>query len=164
MARRVFYSFHYVPDAWRASQVRNIGAIEGNRPITDNEWESITQGGDAAIERWIADQMSGRSCTVVLIGANTAYRKWITYEIEKTWRDGKGVVGVHIHNLKNHEGQQASKGMNPLDAVHVNGARLSNIAKAYDTPYTTSTFVYDHIKDNLDAWVEEAVRIRDSYL
>lgn len=24
-----FYSFHYAPDNWRASQVRNIGAVEG---------------------------------------------------------------------------------------------------------------------------------------
>lgn len=29
MARRVFTSFHYVPDNWRASQVRNMGKIEG---------------------------------------------------------------------------------------------------------------------------------------
>ncbi len=35
MARRVFYSFHYVPDCWRTSQVRNIGAIEGNKPASD---------------------------------------------------------------------------------------------------------------------------------
>ena len=30
MARRVFYSFHYQPDNWRAAMVRNIGSIEGN--------------------------------------------------------------------------------------------------------------------------------------
>lgn len=35
MARRVFYSFHYVPDNWRVSQVRNIGAIEDNKPAKD---------------------------------------------------------------------------------------------------------------------------------
>ena len=38
MARRVFYSFHYSPDNWRAAMVRNIGSIEGNRPATDNGW------------------------------------------------------------------------------------------------------------------------------
>ena len=36
MARRVFYSFHYNPDNWRAAMVREIGSIEGNRPATDN--------------------------------------------------------------------------------------------------------------------------------
>ena len=42
MAHRVFYSFHYKPDNWRAAMVRNIGSIEGNRPATDNGWEAVT--------------------------------------------------------------------------------------------------------------------------
>ena len=44
MARRCFYSFHYEPDNWRASTVRQIGAIEGNQPARDNDWESIAHG------------------------------------------------------------------------------------------------------------------------
>jgi len=28
MARNVFFSFHFNNDAWRASQVRNMGVIE----------------------------------------------------------------------------------------------------------------------------------------
>ena len=32
---RAFYSFHYVPDNWRAATVRNIGAIEGNKAAPD---------------------------------------------------------------------------------------------------------------------------------
>lgn len=51
MKRRVFYSFHYDPDNWRAAQVRNIGSIEGNSPASDNDWETVTRGGDAAIKR-----------------------------------------------------------------------------------------------------------------
>ena len=72
MARRVFYSFHYKPDNWRAAMVRNIGCIEGNKPATDNDWETVKKGGDAAIRKWIADQMKHRSCTVVLAGTSTA--------------------------------------------------------------------------------------------
>ncbi len=56
--------------------------------------------------------MSGRSCTVLLIGAETAGRKWIKHEIEKTWNDKKGLVGVYIHNLKNVSQQQTYKGNN----------------------------------------------------
>ena len=41
MARRAFYSFHYIPDNWRASQVRNMGVVDGNKPATDNDWETI---------------------------------------------------------------------------------------------------------------------------
>ena len=100
MPRKAFYSFHYKPDNWRASQVRNMGVIEGNAPASDNDWESITRGGDAVIEKWIDGQMNGKSCSIVLIGTNTAGRKWINYEIKKSWNDKKGVMGIHIHNLK----------------------------------------------------------------
>ena len=68
MARRCFFSFHYEPDNSRAAQVRNMGMVDGNRPVSDNDWESITRGGDRAIRNWIGDQLHGRSCTIVLVG------------------------------------------------------------------------------------------------
>lgn len=165
MVRRVFYSFHYKPDNWRASQVRNMGIIEGNRPVTDNEWETIKRGGDLAIQRWIDNQMNGKSSIVVLIGANTANRKWINYEIAKAWNDGKGVLGVHIHNLKDSNRYQSVKGGNPFDHIKFSNGktRLSSIVKVYDPPYSKSTYVYDHIKQNLAEWVEEAILIRNKY-
>lgn len=69
---KFFYSFHYQPDNWRASQVRNIGVIEGNQPASDHDWETVEHGGDVSIQRWIDNQLSGRTCTIVLIGAQTA--------------------------------------------------------------------------------------------
>jgi hypothetical protein len=68
MTRRVFYSFHYKPDVMRVSQVRNIGKLEDNKPASDNDWETVTSGKDPTIKKWIAEQMKGRSCTVVLVG------------------------------------------------------------------------------------------------
>lgn len=163
MARKVFYSFYYKPDNWRASQVRNIGVIEGNSPVSDNDWEQITRGGDSAIQNWIDGQMQGKSCAIILIGANTAGRKWIKYEIKKAWDDDKGVFGIYIHNLKDKNEDQSSKGRNPFNDITYNGEQLSTIVKAYDPPYSTSTYVYDHIKENLLDWVEEAIEIRNNY-
>lgn len=45
MTRKCFYSFHYEPDNWRASQIREMGSLEGNRPATDNDWEEVKKGG-----------------------------------------------------------------------------------------------------------------------
>ncbi|MFC1714829.1 TIR domain-containing protein [Candidatus Poribacteria bacterium] len=171
MARKVFFSFHYKPDNWRAAQVRNMGVIEGNAPVSDNDWEAVTGRGVKAIEDWIDGQIKGKSCAVVLIGANTAGRKWINYEIEKSWNDGKGLFGIYIHNLKaapvppDTEGKQSSKGNNPFDGFTVGEDKkeLSSIVKAYDPPFTTSTYVYNHIKENLADWVEKAIEIRDSF-
>lgn len=165
MSRRAFYSFHYKPDNSRASQVRNMGAIEGNQPASDNDWESITKGGEQAIKKWIDDQLSGRSCTIVLIGAQTAGRKWINYEIEKSWSDKKGILGIYIHKLKDFSGSQSSKGSNPFETITVNNGttKLSSIAKAYDPPFQDSKAAYNHISENLGRWIEEAITIRSRF-
>jgi MTH538 TIR-like domain (DUF1863) len=165
MARRAFYSFHFNLDNWRASQVRNIGAIEGNAPATGNDWEAIERGGDAAIQRWIDDQLYGRGCAIVLIGSHTAGRKWISYEIEKSWNDGKGVLGIYIHRLKDRNGNQSAKGQNPFDGFTMErgNTKLSSLVKAYDPPQYESTAVYDYIKTNLSTWVENAIRFRQQY-
>ena len=162
MTRRVFYSFHYKPDNWRASQVREIGTIEGNKPARDNDWETITKGGDAAIRKWIANQMNGRSCTVVLVGSNTAGRKWINHEIIKSWDEGKGVVGIHIHGLKNKEGMVATKGRNPFSSITHgrSGKPLSSIVKCYDPTGSNSKERYAWIEKHLANAIEEAIKIR----
>lgn len=162
MARKCFFSFHYQPDCVRASQVRNIGVIEGNAPASDNDWESIVGGGDAAIERWISGQMDGKTCTVVLVGENTAGRKWINHEIVKSWDKGLGVVGIRIHGLKNFNGEVAARGANPFDYVTHGPTKqkLSSIVKCYDPGGSNSKDRYDWISKHLSNAVEEAITIR----
>lgn len=162
MARQVFYSFQYKPDSWRAATVRSIGAIEGNKPARDNDWETVTKGGDAAIKRWIADQMKGRSCTVVLVGANTAGRKWIQHEIIKSWDEGMGVVGIHINGLKNSDEKVSTKGSNPFAGIKYGntGKKLSSIVKCYTPSGSNSQERYAWIKKYLANAVEEAIKIR----
>ena len=163
MARKVFFSFHYKPDHWRSSQVRNMGVVEGSQTVSDNDWEEVTKGGDTAIENWIEAQMNGKSCSVILIGADTAGRKWINHEIKKTWNDKKGVLGIYIHNLKNSNGDKATQGSNPFDSITVSEKKLSGIVNAYNPPHTDSKDVYAYIEKNIDSWVEKAIEIRDNY-
>ncbi len=134
--------------------------MEGDKPVSDNDWESIKNGGDASIKRWVNKQLAGKSCTIVLIGSQTANREWIKYEIEKSWNDGKGLLGIYIHRLKDQNENQTSKGENPFSDFTVGDFFLSDIVKAYDPPYQDSSYVYGHIKDNLAQWVEEAIKIR----
>ncbi len=164
MTRKVFYSFHYKPDNWRASQVRNMGVVEGNVPCSDNGWEAVTRRGDAAIEKWIADEMSGRSCTIVLVGEETARRKWIDYEIKESWRAGKGVFGIRIHNLLDRHSTQCSPGASPFAHLTLDGHPFSSIVKLYNPPYSSSKNVYEYIKENLASWIEKALNIRRQFL
>jgi hypothetical protein len=163
MARQVFYSLHFDNDNWRASQVRNIGIIEGNRPAPDNDWESIKKAGDRAIQNWIDDQLHYRSCTIVLVGSATAGRKWINYEIEKSWKEKMGVVGINIHNLKDRNGYQSNQGNSPFNGIYVNDISLSNVLQVYNPPYWDSKDVYNHIASNISNWVDEAIKIRNKY-
>jgi len=164
MARRVFYSFHYKPDVMRVSQVRNIGKLEDNKPASDNAWETVKSGKDLAIKRWITSQMKGRSCTVVLVGENTANRKWINHEIIKSWNEGMGIVGIRIHGLKNTAGEISRAGQNPFEYITYGNTdkKLSSIVKCYNPAGSNSKERYAWIAKHLENAVEEAIRIRKS--
>lgn len=163
--RRVFYSFHFANDFWRTGQVRSIGVIEGNTPVSVNAWEEVKRKGDASIENWIEDNLNGKSCLVVLIGSETASRKWVKHEIKRAWALGKGVVGIRVHGLKDTDGNQAAAGSNPFSGFTLcdGKVRMENVVEVHDTPYLTSTNVYGHIAENIEAWIEEAIMIRNQF-
>jgi hypothetical protein len=163
MARRAFYSFHYKPDNWRASQVREMRVMEGNRVASPNDWETVTRGGDAAIKRWIDEQMNGKSVVIVLIGAETAARKWIRYEIESGWNAGKALLGIHIHQLKDCLGAQGYRGNNPFSGFNVKGESLDRIVPTINSPYIDSKMTYAYIREHMAAGIEEAIRVRSFY-
>ena len=163
--RQVFYSFHYEKDNWRTSQIRQIGAIEGNKLVSDNDWEEIKKD-EKAIKKWIDDSLKNRSCTIVLVGQKTADRKWINYEIQKSWKDRKGLIGIYIHNLKDSDGEQSFKGKNPFEKIEITmkdgtEKNLSNIVICYNPPYSESKKVYEDIENKLTDLVEESITIRN---
>jgi hypothetical protein len=160
MARKIFFSFHYERDAWRAAQVRNCDLIpnEDEYGIIDGvEWEQIERQGDAAIERWIEEQMQYTSVTVVLIGAQTAERPWVLHEIVESWNRGNAVVGLTIHNMKDQDKLQDTPGANPLALFTLpDGRLLSDVCKTYD-------WVGNDGRNNLGTWAEEAYQTRKSF-
>ena len=156
--RQVFYSFHYDNDVFRVQEIRNIGALEDNKPVSANEWESVKRGGEASIKKWIDDNLRYKSCVIVLVGEETANRKWVRYEIEKAWELGKGLVGVYIHNLKDPRTGKSSKGKNPFDQFEFNdGTKLSSVVNCYNP---NPNDAYNEIKNNLEDWIEEAIASR----
>jgi hypothetical protein len=150
--RKVFFSFHFKNDIMRVQLVRNIGAIDENKPLTANEWEQIKIAGDESIQRWIDEHMKNKSCVVVLVGTETNSRPWIKYEIVKGWNDKKGIVGIYIHNLPFARTGNCSKGHNPFDDITIgdNGPKLSSVVKCYDP---SSRDAYDDITKNINAWI-----------
>ncbi|MEX2411753.1 MAG: TIR domain-containing protein [Candidatus Paceibacterota bacterium] len=155
MTRKIFYSFRFNDDVMRVQQIRNIGIIEDNKPVTPNKWEQIKLGGDPAIQRWIDENISRSSCVVVLVGSNTHSSRWVKYEIRKAWDEAKGLVGIYIHNLRDPRTGASTKGLNPFSHISLkNGKKLSEYITVYDPGYDA----YNWIAQNIDGVVEKGIQ------
>lgn len=147
MARDVFVSFHYSKDAWRVQQIINIDQFDGTKLFDQNDWEDVKRK-SGGIEKWINNEIANSACTIVLIGEDTADRKWVKYEINESIRQGKGLIGIYIHNLKDEERNVSSKGDNPFVGIDSNIPVFT--PKADDA--------YDDIKNNIQSWIEKGIR------
>ncbi|HEX8772080.1 MAG TPA: TIR domain-containing protein [Pyrinomonadaceae bacterium] len=157
MARRAFFSFHYSRDIWRANVVRNSWMTHADRTAAGfwdaSLWEEAKRKGRAAIERMIDTGLRNTSVTEVLIGAETAYRDYVRYEIAESHGLGKGLLGIYINNIANHKGIEDDEGENPFNHLYFdeNGRRtfLSEIYPTYD-------WFGDDGYLNIGSWIETA--------
>jgi antiphage defense system Thoeris ThsB-like protein len=143
MARRVFFSFHYQRDLWRANVVRNSGAIEGVSAAGFHDasfWEETKRKGDVAVKKLIRSGLRNTIVTVVLIGAETANRRYLTYEVEQSVARGNGIFGIRINNIKDRDGRTDPPGPVPSALTTIG-------AKVYTWEY-----------GKLGEWVEKAYK------
>ena len=104
-------------------------------------WEEAKKKSDAAIKKLIDDGLLATTVTVVCIGARTAGRKFINYEIDQSISRGNGILGLKIHHLQDKDGNADSEG---------------------DIPYKLTSNGYKVRKytdvDDLAKWIEEAFK------
>ncbi len=144
MARKVFFSFHYERDIWRTNVVRNSGIVEGSSAAGFHDaslWEEAKKKGDAAVKKLIDDGLVGTSVTVVLIGAETATRKFVDYEIEKSIARGNGLLGIYISGIKDQKGNTDTQGTAPARLIQA-GANC-----------------YTWNRDKFGDWIEAAYKV-----
>ena len=160
MPRTVFFSFHYDRDAWRAAQVRGAAHLpSGNargRFRDGVAWESVRRQSEAAIRRWIDDQLLGTGVTVVLVGQETASRPFVRYEIEQSRRRGNGMLGVRVHSIPSYVGPNMTvdrPGPDPFAAVSDPlrpGFTLAGLYPTYDWEPSG--------RAQLASWIDAAAR------
>lgn len=159
MARRVFFSFHYERDIWRASIVRNSWLTQKDREEAGfwdtSLWEEAKKKGDEAIKRMINNALAGTSVTAVLIGAETSGRKWVKYEIRKSYEKGKGMLGVYIHNIKDSLGRTDKKGDNYFGEI---GKDANGKSVYFFQLYPTYDWAKNDGYKNFGSWVEKAAK------
>lgn len=126
MARRTFFSFHYVPDVWRAMNVRNSWVV---RPQDADEqapgffdgsvFEAKKRESDTALKSFLRDGLQRTSVTCVLAGSDTWSRRWVRYEIARSVVRGNGLLTVDIHTIGNRKGETSVRGADPLAQMGV---------------------------------------------
>jgi hypothetical protein len=156
--RKVFFSFHYERDILRVGQIRNSGVVltPGTTSagfIDSASWESIKKQGVDAVKKWINNQLDGTSVTVVLIGAETANRPWVNYEIQESIKRGNGLLGIYIHNVLDLNRRTDYKGKNPFDYI-----TWTKTGRPISETYPTYDWVNDSGRQNLSAWIEAAAK------
>jgi MTH538 TIR-like domain (DUF1863) len=142
MARKVFFSFKY-DDVQRAMNVRNSNVISGALKsgfIDKADFEAVEKQGEKAIQKWIDEQLTGTSVTVVLVGANTHKSKWVKYEIEQSIARGNGLLTIDISKIADLNG-------NTTDCCSLR-------ARGYKHYLWNN----DSGRDNLGSWVEAAAK------
>jgi len=161
MVRRVFFSFHYERDKWRVNPVRNTWVTQGREAAGFEDaadWEEVKKQSEEEIKNWIDDQLHGTSVTAVLIGNETAGRKYVNYEIKESVRKGNGIIGIKIHRLKDKDDGKDFQGENPLKyfVIETKGdvKKISNVFETYE-------WKRDDGWDNIGDWVEDAKQQAD---
>jgi hypothetical protein len=124
MARRTFFSFHYVPDVWRAWNVRNSWVVKPEDQIDrgcfdSSVFEASKKEGDAALKAFLREGVDNTSVTCVLAGTDTWSRRWVRYEIARSVQKGNGLLTVYVHGVKSQDGKTTAKGPDPLAQMGV---------------------------------------------
>ena len=119
MAKQVFFSFHYEDvKTFRANVVRNHAFTKVNGQeagfFDASIWEDAKRHGDESVKRLINSNLDGTTVTCALIGTETWNRRWVRYEILKSYDRGNALLGVHINSVADKNRQTFPQGKNPF--------------------------------------------------
>jgi hypothetical protein len=82
-------------------------------------WGDATMAGPATIRRLLAGALENTSVTCVLIGPETAGRRWVRYEIVESIQRRNLLIGVHISAIPDHARRAVARGKNPFEELAI---------------------------------------------
>jgi hypothetical protein len=128
--RKIFVSYHHGND--KPYYEAFIHAFSNSYDVIhDNSVERVVNSNDSEyiIRKIRENYITGSSCTVVLCGPQTAWRKFVDWEIKATLDKQHGLIGVNLPT-------------NPLNASY---------------QYTIPDRLYDNIQSGFAIWVDWAI-------
>ena len=120
MARYTFFSFSYEDvKNFKVNVVRNSWLLNNSSEtfIDGSIWEKEKSKGASVIKNIIETGLNKTSVTTVLIGSDTAERRWVKYEIIKSFERGNGILAIYINRIRGKEQTISAKGQNPLNRL-----------------------------------------------
>lgn len=117
MARYVYFAFDYEDvKAFRANVVRNSWVMNKYKFKDSSIWEESQEKGVKKIKALIDTSLKGTSVTCVLVGSDTYNRRYVRYEIVKSFVTNRGLLGVGINWIKDKNGNTKFwPGKNPFE-------------------------------------------------
>lgn len=118
------FLFHYKPDVTRAWVVRNSWVtklVQGERDdagfFDSSVFEAAQRESDEALQRFLREGLKNTTVTCVLVGSETALRRWVRYEIFQSFMRGNGLLAVRVHSIPGFNKLTGAEGFNPFSSV-----------------------------------------------
>lgn len=127
--RKIFISYHH--DSDKAYYDAFVNTFSNSYDVIhDNSVDRAVDSAnsDYVIRRIRENYITGSSCTIVLCGAQTPWRKFVDWEIKATLDKQHGLIGVNLPS-------------NPMNANNI---------------YTVSDRLHDNIESGFAVWVDWA--------
>lgn len=153
---KVFFTFDYENDFFRANVVRNAwvsryGQAEGF--WEDDVCQKLKQNDESYIDPIISQTIEKSAATIVLIGTKTSELNYVRYAICQSRLRGKGVVGIYIHNIKDESGKKAAIGSSRFGEIDKDE---NNESLFFWQLYPLYRWVIDDGESHLMTWVKKA--------
>jgi hypothetical protein len=132
--RKVYFSFHFA-DVMRVNNVRQAWKIDHPDAATmrsfydSSLWENRQSESPESLKRLIRDGVEYTSAVCVLVGSGTWARRWVRYELARAVIDGRGLLAVHLNNIRHHLRLQPDpRGPNPLEYMAIGKVQPNALA------------------------------------
>ena len=80
-------------------------------------FEANQRENDDALKRFLREGLNGTTVTCVLVGAETCLRRWVRYEIFRSFMRGNGLLAIRIHTIGSLRSPPTTSGGNPFECV-----------------------------------------------
>ncbi|BDV43395.1 hypothetical protein GURASL_23180 [Geotalea uraniireducens] len=140
--RKIFVSYHHDSDQWYYNEFSRFFSNQ-YEVVQDNSLDRLIDSYDSdyVMRRIRENYITGTSCTIVLCGPQTRWRKYADWEIKATLDKQHGLIGV---KLPNNSPEPISGGCHKPDRLQ------DNIDSGYAVWTTWETLTVDNLRSCIE--------------